>query len=145
MILRLETQVLLKTYAIIRRGKFAWSFAKLGVWSMRFELTVRRALTLAGAGLIGFTALITHPARAAPADLVYRNGYVYTVDATDSVQQALAIRKGRIVYVGDDAGIDAYIGRRTHVVAQMQSQIRAPYHRADASAHTDLSRSDSKS
>jgi len=37
-------------------------------------------------------------------------GYVYTVDAKDSVQQALGILNGRIVYVGSDAGIDAYIG-----------------------------------
>jgi hypothetical protein len=37
---------------------------------------------------------------AAPADAVYRNGIVYTVDAHDSVQQALAVRAGRIVYVG---------------------------------------------
>ena len=36
---------------------------------------------------------------AAPADTIYRNGYVYTVDAQDSVQQALAVRGGRIVYV----------------------------------------------
>ena len=37
------------------------------------------------------------------ADTVYRNGYVYTVDAKDSVQEALAVRAGRIVYVGDNA------------------------------------------
>ena len=38
----------------------------------------------------------------APADTAYRNGYIYTVDAADSVQQALAVRAGRIVYVGSD-------------------------------------------
>ncbi len=38
----------------------------------------------------------------APADTAYRNGFVYTVDAQDSVQQAVAIRAGRIVYVGSD-------------------------------------------
>lgn len=52
---------------------------------------------------------------AAPADTVYRNGYVYTVDARDSVQQALAVRAGRIVYTGTDAGATAYIGKRTRV------------------------------
>lgn len=52
----------------------------------------------------------------APADLVYRNGYVYTVDGRDSVQQALAVRAGRIVYVGDNAGAQALIGRRTRVI-----------------------------
>jgi predicted amidohydrolase YtcJ len=84
---------------------------------MRVEFESRRALILAGAWLVGSMAMATHAARAAaPADLAYRNGYVYTVDAKDSVQQALAILDGRIVYVGNDAGIEAYIGSRTHVV-----------------------------
>ena len=61
--------------------------------------------------------LVSHDdAAAASADLAYRNGHVYTVDAKDSVQQALAILDGRIVYVGSDAGLDAYIGPRTQVV-----------------------------
>ena len=57
-------------------------------------------------------------ARAAtpPADMVYRNGYVYTVDETDSVRQALAVRGGRIIYVGDDAGATPLIGKATKVI-----------------------------
>jgi len=51
-----------------------------------------------------------------PADAVYRNGIIYTVDAKDSVQQALAIRGGRIAYVGSDAGVAAFIGGKTRVV-----------------------------
>ena len=51
----------------------------------------------------------------AAADTVYRHGRVYTIDAHDGVQQALAIRAGRIVYVGDDAGAAALIGPRTTV------------------------------
>jgi hypothetical protein len=67
--------------------------------------------------LVGSTALVTQIARAAvPADLAYRNGYVYTVDAKNSVQRALAVLNGRIVYVGSDAGINAYIGPHTQVV-----------------------------
>jgi imidazolonepropionase-like amidohydrolase len=53
---------------------------------------------------------------AAPADSVYRNGKVYTVDARDSLQQALAIRAGRIVYVGSDAGLEPLIGAHTTIV-----------------------------
>ena len=53
---------------------------------------------------------------AASADAVYLNGYVYTVDATDSVQQALAARNGRIVYVGTDAGARALAGSATRIV-----------------------------
>ena len=51
-----------------------------------------------------------------PADLVYRNGSVYTVDAHDSVQQALAVRQGRIVYVGNDAGAAGLVGKATKVI-----------------------------
>jgi len=64
------------------------------------------ALVLAGAA--------AHAAE--PADLVYRNGYVYTVDEHDSVQQALAVRAGRIAYVGANAGIQAYVGKKTRVI-----------------------------
>ena len=52
----------------------------------------------------------------AAADTAYRGGLVYTVDAHDSTQQALAIRAGRIVYVGSDAGLAAFIGPGTTVL-----------------------------
>ena len=55
-------------------------------------------------------------AAAPPADMVYRNGYVYTVDEEDRVRQALAVRAGRIVYVGDNAGARKLIGKATKVV-----------------------------
>jgi predicted amidohydrolase YtcJ len=49
------------------------------------------------------------------ADSVYRNGKIYTVDAQDSVREAIAIAGGRIVYVGSDAGVAAYVGHGTSV------------------------------
>ncbi|MYM96957.1 amidohydrolase [Duganella vulcania] len=67
------------------------------------------ALTLALAGPAAIAA-------EAPADTVYRNGYIYTVDAKDSVRQALAVRAGRIVYVGDNAGAKPLTGRKTKVI-----------------------------
>ncbi|HWW68700.1 MAG TPA: amidohydrolase [Duganella sp.] len=71
------------------------------------------------AGLILFAAWSAQgavQAAEAPADTVYRNGYVYTVDANDSVRQALAVRAGRIVYVGDNAGVRALTGKGTKVI-----------------------------
>lgn len=50
------------------------------------------------------------------ADLVYRNGSVYTVDADARVAQALAVRAGRIVWVGDNAGAARWTGKATRVV-----------------------------
>lgn len=55
-------------------------------------------------------------AQPAPADLVLRNGHVLTVDASDTVAAALAVRDGRIVAVGTDAAIRPYVGRGTRVV-----------------------------
>jgi predicted amidohydrolase YtcJ len=73
------------------------------------------ATQVLGAGGISGAAT---PADAPPpaADTVYRHGIVYTVDAHDSVRQALAIRDGRFVYVGGDAGVVSYIGDQTTVV-----------------------------
>ncbi|MFS2200489.1 amidohydrolase [Pseudomonas sp. Pseusp3] len=53
---------------------------------------------------------------ATPADTVMRNGYIYTVDGQDSVQQAIAIAGGKIIYVGSDAGVGGYIGKQTQLI-----------------------------
>jgi hypothetical protein len=52
----------------------------------------------------------------APADLVLINGRVLTVDATDSVAQAVAIADGRIAAVGSENQIRTRIGPRTEVI-----------------------------
>ena len=54
-------------------------------------------------------------AAAKPADRVLRNGSIHTVDARDSVREALAVRDGEIVYAGSDAGVRRFIGKRTKV------------------------------
>jgi predicted amidohydrolase YtcJ len=53
---------------------------------------------------------------AAPADLVLQHGFIYTVDDRNSVQQAIAIQGGRIVYVGTDEGANSSIGKQTKVI-----------------------------
>jgi len=73
-------------------------------------------LVLAGAMLGTPTGCDAAATAAGPADTAYRNGVIYTVDANDSVQQALAIRAGRIAYVGTDAGVAPFIGGKTRVV-----------------------------
>lgn len=57
------------------------------------------------------------PARTEPfADIVLRNGGIYTVDARRSRAQAAAIRDGAFVAVGDDADVEHLIGPTTRVV-----------------------------
>ena len=75
--------------------------------------------------LTGAAAQASAVAAGPPADLVYRNGFVYTVDANDGVHQAMAVRGGRIVYVGDDAGATALAGKRTRVV-DLQGRMLMP-------------------
>jgi predicted amidohydrolase YtcJ len=83
--------------------------------AMAIELMCLSALSLLDAR--DSTAAAATPTSAgAPADTVYRHGFIYTVDAQDSVQQALAIRAGRIAYVGGDAGVAPFIGPRTTVI-----------------------------
>ena len=49
------------------------------------------------------------------ADKVYINGNIYTVDEKFSTASAIAIKEDRFIYVGDVAGIQAYIGSLTFV------------------------------
>ena len=50
------------------------------------------------------------------ADLVFRRADVYTMDAARSWASAVAVRNGRIVYVGSDSLPPGLIGQHTEVV-----------------------------
>jgi predicted amidohydrolase YtcJ len=51
-----------------------------------------------------------------PADLVFRNGAVYTVDSQRSWAQAVAVSGKKIVFVGSDSWAVGYIGPDTEIV-----------------------------
>ena len=51
-----------------------------------------------------------------PADLVILGGDIQTMDAAAAHASAVAVRDGKIVYVGDDAGVKPHVGRDTQVV-----------------------------
>lgn len=59
------------------------------------------------------------------ADTIYRNGYIYTVDAQVSTQQALAVRDGVIVYVGSNDGAESLAGDATEVI-DLQGRMMMP-------------------
>jgi predicted amidohydrolase YtcJ len=63
-------------------------------------------------------AFATTPALAQqqPADLVVLNGRIYTADGARPVVDAMAIRGGRVVFVGDRAGARALIGSGTQTL-----------------------------
>ena len=53
---------------------------------------------------------------AGAADLVLKNGAIYTVDGSRTWAQAVAIRDGHIVFVGSDKQLQGHIGASTRVV-----------------------------
>ena len=50
------------------------------------------------------------------ADLVLYNGHAQTMVSESEVASAIAIAGNKIVYVGDDSGIDAFVGDTTQVI-----------------------------
>ncbi len=50
------------------------------------------------------------------ADLVLRNAVIYTADDRAPRAEALAIKRGKIVYVGSNDGVKSYQGARTKTV-----------------------------
>ncbi len=98
-------------------------------------MRARTGAALACAGVaIAAAPTAAQAARPTAADTVLRNGYVRTVDARDSVRQALAVRDGEIVYVGSDKGVRAYVGRRTKVVNLRGKMVMPGLH--DGHTHT---------
>ncbi len=78
---------------------------------MRFSGSVP-FLAAALAAAIPIGAVSTPP----PADLVLDGAAVYTVDAARSWAEAVAVRDGRIVFVGTSSGARAFVGPKTRVL-----------------------------
>ena len=74
-------------------------------------MPLNRKLILASAlpAVLLLAALLA--AQPHPADLLLIHGHILTVDAKDSVAQAIAIRNGVIVKVGSDAEVMAFAGK----------------------------------
>lgn len=50
------------------------------------------------------------------ADLVLKNGFIYTVDSLNSKAESVAIKDGKIIYVGSDENISRIISDKTKVI-----------------------------
>ncbi len=66
--------------------------------------------------LVSFTLAPAAVSDAQKADRVYVNGNIYTVDEKFSKASAIAVKDGKFIYVGDDAGVKAHIGPLTFVL-----------------------------
>ena len=81
---------------------------------LKLTAPVSTAVALMAALLSGCTNAPT--IAASPADTVFTNGKVITVDAGASVAQAFAIKDGKFIYVGSTSQAMAYAGPATRVV-----------------------------
>ena len=79
-------------------------------------LQLLRTIIVPASLLLSGASAVSAASTAGPADRAYRNGVIFTADDGNSLAQALAIRGGRVVYVGSDQAIGPYIGPATAVV-----------------------------
>ena len=78
---------------------------------MFFNSIHTRSATVAFIVLLG--ACVSRAPSEQPADYVFHNGNVYTVNPDQEWAEAVAVRANEIVYVGDAAGAAAYQGEST--------------------------------
>jgi predicted amidohydrolase YtcJ len=90
---------------------------------------IARIRTVAALALTLLCAGAAH----ASGNLVLQGGAVYTLDAKHPWASALVIARGRIAYVGDDAGARAYAGPGAHVIALAGRMVLPGFH--DAHIH----------
>jgi len=77
-------------------------------------------------------------ADAVAADRVFLNGAVYTVDAERSWAEAVAIKDGKIIYVGDDEGAGAFITTDTEIVDLVGQMLLPGFHDSHAHVLTEV-------
>ena len=65
---------------------------------------------------VALSALTAAPACAYPADLVFRNGVIWTVDADNPGAEAVATLGDKIIYVGPDNDVSNFISKDTQVI-----------------------------
>ncbi len=56
------------------------------------------------------------PTQVNSADIVFKNGNIYTVNDRQPKAEAVAVKGGRIVYVGANGGSQKYVGKGTRVI-----------------------------
>src|SRR5262249_26876483 len=61
-----------------------------------------------------------------PADLVLKNGNIYTVSDVQPKAEAIAVRQGRIVFVGSNSDVKKYEGKKVTRVIDLKGQTVLP-------------------
>src|SRR5918911_1791990 len=66
--------------------------------------------------LIAALSLFNVSPKIETADVVFTNGNIYTANERQPRAQAIAVKNGRIIFVGSDEGLKKYEGKETRVV-----------------------------
>jgi predicted amidohydrolase YtcJ len=61
-------------------------------------------------------SLLSATSKSEPADLVLKNGNIYTVNDKQARAEAVAVKDDRIIFVGTNADAQKYVGKKTRVV-----------------------------
>ena len=75
---------------------------------------IKKVMSIASVLLVSLTSSVTQAA--VKADLVIHNAKVYTVDGQGTIAKAIAIKGNKIIYVGNNAGVDKHVGYYTQLV-----------------------------
>jgi predicted amidohydrolase YtcJ len=74
------------------------------------------AVAVALTSAVPFTLTAQEMMSPDPADLILRNGLIYTVDSTNTLTEAVAIRGGKFVFVGSNKDSARFKGKQTRVI-----------------------------
>ncbi len=88
---------------------------------------------LASAAWLVATAPLAPADQTAPADLLFRGGTIYTVNSAQPRAEAVAVRDGRIVFVGPASSVAPYVGDATELVELGEGMLMPGFH--DSHAH----------
>ncbi len=80
------------------------------------RFTIGLVLAVCISGLVSIAALAADKAKDVKADVVYRNGFVYTVDGVRSRAEAFAVKDGKFIAVGTNEDMKAVTGENTKTV-----------------------------
>jgi predicted amidohydrolase YtcJ len=102
------------------------------VMPFRSAIILAAALGLAACGTEDKPELIT------AADRVFMNAAVYTIDEQRNWAEAVAVKDGEIIYVGDDEGTAPYIGAESEIIDLSGQMLLPGFHDSHAHVLTEV-------
>ncbi len=102
---------------IVLKGISSWRREQALKNNSLRKIDRRDFLKISGLGTLGILSGCAHIEPSIPtADLVLTNGKILTMDPVDSIAQAVAVKRGKILEVGNNEMVSKYIGDMTTVI-----------------------------